>query len=144
MGNGQTFTFSMDGWGLSEASAAHFQADMKTENRRSYIFTTLQRHTLNIFTCGRIHLVFFKMWLWSFLPLFFTFWMCLGGCIEEPPFIMHHLVSDYVQYCAAFARYDYIRAHHKHLHINNLCATAVTCQRSDCTSWGHKHKVIYN
>lgn len=53
---------------------------------------------------------------------------------------MHHLVSDYVQYCAAFARYEYIAVYHTHFHINNLCATAVSRQRNACTSWGsHTH-----
>lgn len=56
--------------------------------------------------------------------------------VKQPAFIRHILVSYYAQYCAAFARYDYITVYHKHLHINNLCATAATRQRNDCTSRG--------
>lgn len=50
----------------------------------------------------------------------------------------------WAQYCAAFARYDYITVYHKHFHINNLCATAATRQINECTGSGHTHKVAYN
>lgn len=58
--------------------------------------------------------------------------------MTEPLFIMHHLVSDYVQQCAAFARYDYLTVYHKHLLVN-IYVQLLLLVKEMTTQAGHTH-----
>lgn len=141
MGNGETCLLSP--W-MADVCLKHLPSistEIKTEKHCSYIFTTLQTYRKIVgFFLECIYTLYSKM-LHHFCPCFSPSEYS-GGCVKEPAVIAHHLVSDYMQYYS-FVRYYYITVYHN-LHINNLCATAVTHQRNDCTSWGHTHKVVYN